>query len=103
MVKVEINKKILDGLDELFKEEPKKRINTRRGILKAMDNKMRECLISEEKQRRKKNYSGALINENYFFSLFFLREKILGRDLNIHKERKRLRRIVKDKSREVLK
>lgn len=66
------------------------KIKSRAGILKVMDLDMREFLIDENKKRRERNYSEALINENYFFALFFLREKILGRDLNVHKERKRL-------------
>jgi len=67
-----------------------KQIKTVKGILRKMDIKMKECLIQENKKRREKNYPEALINENYFFALFFLREDILGKDLNVHKERKRL-------------
>lgn len=90
MMKVEIKKKTLERINELFKKEQKKKINTVKGILKKMDMKMKECLISEDKARRRRNYSEASINENYFFALFFLRENILGRELNIHKERRRL-------------
>ena len=90
MVKVEMKQKTLDKLESLFKEEKKKIIKTRKGILKAMDIKMKECLIEEDKARRKRNYSEAEINENYFFALFFLREQILGKDLNVHKEKKRI-------------
>ena len=90
MVKVEIKKKTLNEINELFREEKLEPIKTRLGILKAMDVKMRECLISENKKRRERNYSEATINENYFFALFFLRENILGKNLNVHKERKRL-------------
>jgi len=89
-MKVEIKKKTLERMNELFKKEKKKRINTVKGILKRIDIKMKECLIEEDKKRREKNYSEALINENYFFALFFLREDILGKELNVHKERKRL-------------
>ena len=93
LVNVTIEKKTLDKLENLFvKEEKKKPIKTRQGILKAMNIKMRECLITEDKKRRERNYSEALINDNYFFALFFLREDILGKDLNVHKERKRLLR-----------
>ncbi len=90
MVKVEIKEKTLNRINELFKEEKLEPIKTRVGILKAMNVKMRECLIDEDKKRRERNYSEALINEDYFFALFFLRENILGKNLNVHKERKRL-------------
>ena len=90
MVKVEIKEKTLNRINELFKEEKLEPIKTRVGILKAMNVKMRECLIDEDKKRRERNYSEALINEDYFFALFFLRENILGKNLNVHNERKRL-------------
>lgn len=70
--------------------ENKKPIKTVRGILNKMDSKMRECLIDEDKKRKERNYSCALINEDYFFALLFLKEDILGRELNYHKEKKRL-------------
>lgn len=89
-MKVEINKKTLEIMNELFKKEKKSSINTVKGILKRMDKDMEECLVNENKNRKERNYSGALINENYFFALFFLRENILGKELNVHEERKRL-------------
>jgi len=93
MVKIEIKQKTLDKLEELFKEEKKEPIKTVKDILSAMDIKMKECLVDENKSRRERNYSNANINQNYFFALFFLRENILGKDLNIHKERKRIMEI----------
>jgi len=90
MVKIEIKKKTLDKLHKLFKKQKKVKIKTRNGILKAMDRKMREYLIDENEKSRERNYSAAEINENYFFALFYLRENILGKELNYHKERKRL-------------
>ena len=90
-MKVEIKKKTMEKINDLFKEkEFGKPIKTLKGILKKMDSMMRECLIDEKKSARKNNYSNAEINENFFFSLFYLREEILGKELNVHKERKRL-------------
>lgn len=90
MVKIEIKKKTLNKMDELFKKEKLEKIETREGILKQMDITMKECLVGEEKARRNRIYSEAKINENYFFALFYLREQVLGKDLNVHKERKRI-------------
>ena len=95
MVMVKIKKGTLNKLQDLFKDKPKKIIKTRSAILKAMDNEMRECLVKEDKKRKERNYSEAIINENYFFALFYLRENILGRNLNVHKERRRLRKFNK--------
>ena len=67
-----------------------KPIKTVRGILNKINSKMRGCLIDLKKDVRKENYSQALLNENYFFALFFLKEDILGKDLNYHKEKKEL-------------
>ena len=90
MVKIELRKKTIKKMINLFKVEKKKQIKTVKGILNKMDLRMKECLIEENKSRRKRNYSSAEISENYFFALFFLREHILGKELNVHKERKRL-------------
>ena len=90
MVKVQVKKKTLDKLINLFGEEKKKPLKTRQSILRFIDLKMKENLNDEKIAIKRVNYSEALICENYFFALFFLREDILGKSLNVHKERKRL-------------
>ena len=70
--------------------EKKEPIKTIKEILNKIDSKMRECLIERKKKIREENYSEALINDNYFFALFFLKEDILGKKLNYYDEKKQL-------------
>jgi len=73
MVKIEIKQKTLNRLQSLFETEKKKPIKTVKGILHFMDKKMKENLLDENKSRRRRNYSSALISDNYFFALFFFK------------------------------
>jgi len=59
-------------------------------LLIELDKRMKSFLIDKKKALNKDNLSEALICDDYFFALFFLKERILAKDLNVHSERNRL-------------
>lgn len=60
-------------------------------LLIELDKQMKSYLLDKKKALKKDNLSEALICENYFFALFYLRERVLAKGLNVHSEIRRLK------------
>lgn len=67
----------------------KKPILTRRRIINKINLRMKEYLQDKKHALKDGCLSEALISDHYFFALLFLKEDILGKKINYHKEIKR--------------
>ncbi len=90
IIKVGVKESTLRQIDNLFTKKKRSPILSREKILDKIDSLMKENLREKKRYLKKESLSSAMICENYFFCLLFLKEDILGKELSYPKEVKRL-------------
>lgn len=69
----------------------RKKLKSVKEILKRIDERLTEYHLNKCVDVTKDNLSNAMVNEDYFFALLYLKEDILGEELSVHDEYARIR------------